>query len=61
MRARALTFATVLSGRVWIGNRFIKHLEIVTTNNYYTLADLHNLRSLYTNLFSLSPLVFTDL
>jgi hypothetical protein len=40
--------------------RFINNLQVVTTNNYYTLADLHNLRSLHTNLFSLSPLVFMD-
>jgi hypothetical protein len=33
---------------------FINHLHVVTTNNYYTIADLHNLQSLHTNLLSLS-------
>jgi hypothetical protein len=37
---------------------FINHLQVVTTNNYYTTADLHNLQSLDTNLLSLFPLVF---
>jgi hypothetical protein len=23
-------------------NRFIDHLQVVTTNNYYTTADFHN-------------------
>jgi hypothetical protein len=39
--------------------RFINHLQVVTTNNYYTIADLHNLQSLHTNLLSLFPLVIT--
>jgi hypothetical protein len=34
-------------------NGFINHLQVVTTNNYYTIADLHNLQSLHTNLLSL--------
>jgi hypothetical protein len=38
---------------------FINHLQVVTTNNYYTIADLHNLQSLHTNLLNLFPLVFT--
>jgi hypothetical protein len=37
---------------------FIGYIQVVTTNNY---ADLHNLQSLHTNLFSLSVLVLTDL
>jgi type IV secretory pathway TrbD component len=37
---------------------FINNLQVVTTNNYYTIADLHNLQSLHTNL-SLCPLIFT--
>jgi hypothetical protein len=40
-------------------NRFIEHSQVVTTNNYYTIADLHDLQSLHTNLLSLFPLVFT--
>jgi hypothetical protein len=40
---------------------FINNLHVVTTNNSYTIADLHNLQSLYTNSLSLFPLVFTDL
>jgi hypothetical protein len=38
---------------------FINHLQVVTTNNYYTIVALHNLQSLHTNLLSLFPLVFT--
>jgi hypothetical protein len=40
---------------------FIIHLQVVTTNNYYSVAALHNLQSLHTILFSISPLVFTCL
>jgi hypothetical protein len=40
-------------------NPFIGSSPVVTTNNYYTIADLHNLQSLHTNLLSLFPLVFT--
>jgi hypothetical protein len=32
---------------------------VLTTNNYYTLVDIHNLKSLNTNLLGLFPLVFT--
>jgi hypothetical protein len=39
----------------------INNLQVVTTINYYTIAALHNLQSLHTNLFSLSAPVFTDL
>jgi hypothetical protein len=35
---------------------FIGYLQVVTTNNYNTVADLHNLQSLHTNLLSLSAL-----
>jgi hypothetical protein len=41
--------------------RFINNLQMLTTMNYYTIAALHNLQSLHTNLFSLSALVLTDL
>jgi hypothetical protein len=41
--------------------KFIWYLQVVTTNNYDTIADLHNVQSLHTYLFSLSGLVFTDL
>jgi hypothetical protein len=37
---------------------FIIHLQPITAMNYYTVAALHNLRSLHTNLFSLSALVW---
>jgi hypothetical protein len=37
---------------------FIGYLEVVTTNNYNTIAELHNLQSLHTNLLRLSALVF---
>jgi hypothetical protein len=40
---------------------FINNLQVVTTNNSYTITDLHNLQSLHTNPVSLLPLVFTDL
>jgi hypothetical protein len=40
---------------------FIGYLQVVTTNNYNTIADLHNLQSPHTNNFSLSALAFTDL
>jgi hypothetical protein len=45
--------------QVWIGNWIFNNLQFVTINNYYTLADLHNLQSLHTNLLSLFPLAFT--
>jgi hypothetical protein len=40
---------------------FIGHLQIVTANNCNTIADLHNLQSLHSNLFILSALVLMDL
>jgi hypothetical protein len=40
---------------------FINNLQVVTTINYNTIAALHNVQSLNTNLFSLSELVFKDL
>jgi hypothetical protein len=39
--------------------RFIGYLQVVTKNNYNTLADLQNLQSLHTILLRLLPLVFT--
>jgi hypothetical protein len=38
---------------------FTNHLQVVTTINYYTIADLHILQSLHTNLLGIFPLVFT--
>jgi hypothetical protein len=35
---------------------FINTLQVITTINYYTIAALHNLQSLHTNLFSLQGL-----
>jgi hypothetical protein len=40
-------------------NRYVGSSHVVTTNNYYTVADLHDLQSLHTSLLSLFPLVFT--
>jgi hypothetical protein len=40
---------------------FINNLQVITTINYYTIAALHDVQSLHTNLFSLSALVFTGL
>jgi hypothetical protein len=38
---------------------FINRLQLVTTNNYNTVPDLHNLQLLHYNLLSLFPIVFT--
>jgi hypothetical protein len=40
--------------------RFIGSSSVVTKNNYNTIADLHNLQSLHTNVLRLFPLVFTN-
>jgi hypothetical protein len=40
-------------------NRFIGSSQVVTTDNYYSFADLHNSQSLHKNLLSLFPLVLT--
>jgi hypothetical protein len=40
---------------------FINHLQVVTTINYNTVTDLHNLHSLHANLLSLPSVVFTYL
>jgi hypothetical protein len=40
---------------------FVNNLQVVTTINFYTIAALHSLQSLHTNLFSLSALVFMDI
>jgi hypothetical protein len=42
---------------------FINNLQVLTTINYsyYTIAALHNVQPLHTNLFSLSALVLTGL
>jgi hypothetical protein len=42
-------------------NRFIGSSPVITTNNYYIIADIRNLQSFHTNLLSLFPLVFTIL
>jgi hypothetical protein len=55
--SRVLVTKTVF--RLVIG--FIHHLQVATTSNYYTIAALHNVQPLHTNLFSLSALVFTGL
>jgi hypothetical protein len=40
---------------------FINNPQVVTTINSYTVTDLHNLKSLRSNLLSLSAIVFTYL
>jgi hypothetical protein len=47
----------------WIGgiDRFIELPPVVTTNNYYTIADLHNLQALHINFLSLLLPVVTTL
>jgi hypothetical protein len=57
---KILSRVTVTKTRVCIGD-WIYWIQVVTTNNYNTVADLHNLQSLHTNLISLSALVLTDL
>jgi hypothetical protein len=43
---------TVPKTRVWIVIGFIGYLQVVTTDNYNTIAVPHNLQSLHTNLLS---------
>jgi hypothetical protein len=50
-----------LRGGFGLGIGFINNLQVVITINYYTIAALHNVQSLHTNLFSLSALIFTGL
>jgi hypothetical protein len=40
---------------------FINNPQAVTTINSYTVTDLHTLKSLHTNFFSVAARVFTDL
>jgi hypothetical protein len=40
-------------------NIFIDHLQVVTTNNYNTVADFHTTNDSTLNLLSLLSLVFT--
>jgi hypothetical protein len=42
-----------------LANRFIGYSQVVTTINYYTIANLHNLQLLHIILLSVLPLVFT--
>jgi hypothetical protein len=46
---------------VRIGTGLIGYLQVVTTNNCNTIADVHNLQSLHTNLLKLSALVLMNL
>jgi hypothetical protein len=39
-------------------NRFIDHLQVITANNYYTIADFHTTNRSTISLLSLFPLVF---
>jgi hypothetical protein len=56
-----LSRITVTKTRFGFVTGFIGYLQIVTTNNYNTIADLHNLQSVHTDLLSLSALALTDL
>jgi hypothetical protein len=56
-----LSHVTVTKTRFWIGNWIINNLPVVPAINYCTIATLHNVQSLHTNIFSLSALVFTNL
>jgi hypothetical protein len=40
-------------------SQFIGYSLVLTTTNYYTIADLPKLQSLHTNFISPFPLVFT--
>jgi hypothetical protein len=40
-------------------NRFIGHLQVVTTNNYKSIADFHITNHSTLSLLNLLPLVFT--
>jgi hypothetical protein len=40
-------------------SRFIDHLQVVTTNKYYIIADFHTTHHSTLSLLSLFPLVFT--
>jgi hypothetical protein len=40
-------------------NEFIEHIQVVSTNNYYTSADLHTTNHFTLSLLSLFSLVFT--
>jgi hypothetical protein len=42
-------------------NRFIDHLQVVTTNNYYTISDFHSINHSTLSLFNLHSRVFTAL
>jgi hypothetical protein len=55
-----LSRVTVIKTRFGLVIGLIGYLQVVTTNNYNIIADLHNLQSLNTNLLSLSALVLMD-
>jgi hypothetical protein len=38
MKTEFLSTVTCMRDRVWIGNIFIDHLQVITTNNYNTIA-----------------------
>jgi hypothetical protein len=38
---------------------FTDHLQVITTNNYHTIADIHTTNHSTLSLLSLFPLVFT--
>jgi hypothetical protein len=54
-----MSHVTVTKTGIGLVIGFINHLQVITTNNYYAVADLHNSQSHHTNLLSLFPLVFT--
>jgi hypothetical protein len=41
-------------------NRFIDHMQVVTTNNCYTIAAFHTTNHSELSLLSLFPLIFTS-
>jgi hypothetical protein len=60
MFKHVIHIVTCISGyREGVGlvNNFIDHLQVVTTNNYYTIADFHTTNHYILSFLSLFPLV----
>jgi hypothetical protein len=56
---RRMIVVLVTINGVWIVNRFIDNLQIVTTKNYNSIADLHTTNHSTLSLLSLLSLVVT--